>query len=127
MNMQQLTENDKIKTIGCRKVTYEDFEKLVNMGKNVMKEIADMEKQTNTCSKKLIEQTEKEETINALKDKDITQMQLYKFYIQKETELETYKKAYKVLMEEGVDQLLCSIKARPENSKFNFYELCLEN
>lgn len=125
--MNQLIEDGKIKTIRCIKATHEDFEKLVNMGKKVIKEISDMEKKTNTCSKKFIDQTEKGEKKEPFYDKKITQMELYKFYIEKEIQLETYKNIYKELMEEGVDELLFSIEVKPESYHYNFYELCLEN
>lgn len=120
-----LTPDGKIKTIRCVKATHEDFAKLVNMGKKVMQEIAEMEKKTGTCAEIVIEQFENKNKTEAVYGEDT--FDLYCFYIKKDSELKAYKNAYKVLMEEGVDELLLSIEVGPESYNYNFYELCLEN
>lgn len=128
MNTMNLTEDGKIKTIRYLKATHEDFAKLVNEGKKVIDEFNAMESKTGItmemCKEKIKEGKIDTVTIDG-EEKDI--LWLYTYYVEKKSILDGYNRAYKFLMEEGVDELLLSIDIGPESYNYNFYKLCLEN
>ena len=128
MNTMNLTEDGKSKTIRYLKATHEDFAKLVNEGKNVIDEFNTMESKTGItmemCKEKIKEGKIDTVTIDG-EEKDI--LWLYTYYVEKKSILDGYNRAYKFLMEEGVDELLLLIDIGPESYNYNFYKLCLEN
>ena len=128
MNTMNLTEDGKIKTIRYLKATHEDFAKLVNEGKKIIAEFNEMVEKTGItfedCKKKVEEKDFS--TIN-IDGEEKNMLWLYNYYIERKSVLDGYNRAYKFLMEEGVDELLLSIDIGPESYNYNFYKLCLEN
>lgn len=128
MNTMNLTEDGKIKTIRYLKATHEDFAKLVNEGKKIIAEFNEMVEKTGInfeeCKKKVEEKDFS--TIN-IGGEEKNMLWLYNYYIERKSVLDGYNRAYKFLMEEGVDELLLSIDIGPESYNYNFYKLCLEN
>ena len=128
MNTMNLTEDGKIKTIRYLKATHEDFAKLVNEGKKIIAEFNEMVEKTGItfedCKKKVEEKDFS--TIN-IDGEEKNMLWLYNYYIERKSILDGYNRAYKFLMEEGVDELLLSIDIGPESYNYNFYKLCLEN
>lgn len=128
MNTMNLTEDGKIKTIRYLKATHEDFAKLVNEGKKIIAEFNEMVEKTGInfeeCKKKVEEKDFS--TIN-IDGEEKNMLWLYNYYIERKSVLDGYNRAYKFLMEEGVDELLLSIDIEPESYNYNFYKLCLEN
>ncbi len=126
--MDNLTPDGKIKTIRCVKATHADFAKLVNMGKKVLQEIDDMEKLSHITLEG-IEVKLQEGNYEMLPFQDGTLhpiVEVYSFLLKKQAEIDAYRNAYHVLMEEGVDELLASISIGAESYNYDFYELCLE-
>ena len=128
MNTMNLTEDGKIKVIRYLKATHEDFAKLVNEGKKIIAEFNEMVEKTGInfeeCKKKVEEKDFS--TIN-IDGEEKNMLWLYNYYIERKSVLDGYNRAYKFLMEEGVDELLLSIDIGPESYNYNFYKLCLEN
>lgn len=128
MNTMNLTEDGKIKTIRYLKATHEDFAKLVNEGKKIIAEFNEMVEKTGINFEECKKKVEKKDfsTIN-IDGEEKNMLWLYNYYIERKSVLDGYSRAYKFLMEEGVDELLLSIDIGPESYNYNFYKLCLEN
>lgn len=128
MNTMNLTEDGKIKTIRYLKATHEDFAKLVNEGKKIIAEFNEMVEKTGInfedCKKKV---EEKDFSAVNIDGEEKNMLWLYTYYVERKSILDGYNRAYKFLMEEGVDELLLSIDIGPESYNYNFYKLCLEN
>ena len=125
---ENLTPDGKIKTIRYLKATHEDFSKLVKEGKKILQDIADMEEKIGIS----ISEAEKMVAQEALKEVNVggenkTVLWLYTYYVTKKAILEGYQKAYKFLMEEGVDELLFSTGVSSECYDYNFYQFCLDS
>ena len=122
-----LTPDGKIKTIRYLKATHDDFAKLVKEGKKMIKDVDDMEKKTGispTDVEKLVEENpNKEIEIDGEKK---TVLWLYTYYVNRKSILEGYNRAYKFLMEEGVDELLFTIGVGSDSYDYNFYKFCLD-
>ncbi len=128
MNTMNLTEDGKIKTIRYLKATHEDFAKLVNEGKKIIAEFNEMVEKTGITFEECKNKVEEKDfsTIN-IDGEEKNMLWLYNYYIERKSILDGYNRAYKFLMEEGVDELLLSIDIGPESYNYNFYKLCLEN
>ncbi len=125
---ENLTPDGKIKTIRYLKATHEDFAKLVREGKKIIQDIDDMEKKTGITiaeAEKMVEEDSKKEVAIDGERKPV--LWLYTYYVKKKSILNGYNKAYKFLMEEGVDELLFSIGVSSESYGYNFYKFCLES
>lgn len=125
--MDNLTPDGKIKTIRCVKATHEDFAKLVQLGKDVIQSITQLEKDSGNTIESLEKELKKQE-YSPIVFSDGTKHSILEIYItliQKKAELDAYRNAYHVLMEEGVDELLTSINISAESYDYDFYELCL--
>ncbi len=120
------TPDGKIKTIRCVKATHEDFAKLVNMGKKVKKEILELESVSAATQATLCDRVQRGESSQICGKSGKTVLEIYTEFVEKQSELDAYRNAYHVLMEEGVDELLASINVEPESYDYNFYELCLD-
>ena len=124
---ENLTPDGKIKTIRYLKATHEDFDKLVKEGKKMLKDIDSMEEKTHispTEAEKMAEENPKQEI--EVDGEKKTALWLYTYYMNKKSILEGYNRAYKFLMEEGVDELLLTIGVGSDSYDYNFYKFCLD-
>lgn len=126
--MKNLTPDGKIKTIRCVKATHADFAKLVAMGKKVLQEIKDMEEKCGMTLEVLQEKLENngQELVEFKDGSKHSVFEVASYLIKKQAEIDAYRNAYHVLMEEGVDELLASIDIDAQSYDYDFYELCLE-
>lgn len=124
---ENLTPDGKIKTIRYLKATHDDFAKLVKEGKKILNDISTMEEKTgitpNDSEKMAQSEPQREIEIDGEKK---TVFWLYTFYVNRKATLEGYNRAYKFLMEEGVDELLFTIGVGSESYDYNFYKFCLD-
>ena len=124
---ENLTPDGKIKTIRYLKATHEDFDKLVKEGKKMLKDIDSMEEKTHISpieAEKMVEENPKQEI--EVDGEKKTAFWLYTYYMNKKSILEGYNRAYKFLMEEGVDELLLTIGVGSDSYDYNFYKFCLD-
>lgn len=125
--MENITADGKIKTIRCVKATHEDFAKLVELGKNVKEELEILEKQWGYSIEQLKEIIKKDAYKIVEEAENKTLLDIYIEMTQKAEQLYAYHNAYRVLMQEGVDELLATIGIAPDSYGYDFYELCLNN
>lgn len=125
--MENITADGKIKTIRCVKATHEDFAKLVELGKNVKEELEILEKQWGYSIEQLKEVIKKDAYKIVEEAENKTLLDIYIEMTQKAEQLYAYHNAYRVLMQEGVDELLATIGIAPDSYGYDFYELCLNN
>ena len=125
--MENITADGKIKTIRCVKATHEDFAKLVELGKNVKEELEILEKQWGYNIEQLKEIIKKDAYKIVEEAENKTLLDVYIEMTQKAEQLYAYHNAYRVLMQEGVDELLATIGIAPDSYGYDFYELCLNN
>lgn len=125
--MENITADGKIKTIRCVKATHEDFAKLVELGKNVKNELEALEKQWGYNIEQLKEIIKKDAYKIVEEAENKTLLDVYIEMTQKAEQLYAYHNAYRVLMQEGVDELLATIGIAPDSYGYDFYELCLNN
>ncbi len=124
---ENLTPDGKIKTVRYLKATHEDFAKLVREGKKIISDIKSMEKKTGISANEAenLAKTQPDKEIEVDNEKK-TVFWLYSYYLNKKSVLEGYNRAYKFLMEEGVDELLFTINIGSESYDYNFYKFSLD-
>lgn len=128
MDINMFTEEGKIRTMRCVKATHEDFAKLVKLGRDVRDDIYEMVEKSGVRPREALEKVQSGENFNVNIDgEEKSILWLYGYYLKKQSELDAYNTAYKVLMEEGVDEMLFSIDIEPDSYNYNFYKLCVEH
>ena len=91
-----------------------------NMQTPEQTEIAHIEEvKTTSFVKGEVEVTQETETKTVL--------ELYLEMVKRAEQLYAYHNAYRVLMEEGVNELLMTIGIAPDSYNYDFYQLCLDN
>ena len=126
--MENITADGKIKTIRCVKATHKDFAKLVQLGKDQKKALETFQQKwgyTIEELEKLIQQNAYQTVTQETETKTV--LELYLEMVKRAEQLYAYHNAYRVLMEEGVNELLMTIGIAPDSYNYDFYQLCLDN
>lgn len=119
---------DTTKAIISIQTANDEFSKLVILAKKTKQEIKCMQEKTGLDMKSVISKIKNCEFDNIkCGDDEMCVFNLLRFYTQKKAEAEAFKKVYKNLLEEPIEELLMKMNISGESYDYDFFTFCIEN